>query len=435
MATLTRPTHSDTADDTIPSRRPGPIIVATDGTPSADAAFVAARLIHTRTGLPVQVLSVLDPFPLFVQPLGLPTPPPNPDVVRVQLQKDCVQRQLRATDGENSAWLVEVRLGRPAVDIALTAKRRHAELVITGMNRHGVIDRLLGNETPIHIAQLGDTPLLATVTGFERLPRQVIIATDLYSPALDRLQEDSAVRALLAEVESVYCMHVVPEMETWGPDNSYWDRAYGQAVHEAFAHLKESLQLPRDVHMEKITPTGDPARQILDFAAFAKVELIIAGRREATMLERRVAGGVAAKLLRGATCSVLLLPPVKIPAAVRRAPLLPGGTETVSEPRLWPNRLMDFTRRNSGRRASLEIDDIEIGAQTHVAAYPFLGVDYDHKNGRIEIMMGESGPSGRHLMHGIPRPGSLDILVGADGREQTLRIAYTGGQALLTFDG
>lgn len=435
MATVSRPTHSDTAEDTVPSRPPGPIIVATDGAPSADAAFVAARLIQNRTGLPVQVLSVLNPFPLFVQSPASPTPPPNPDVVRVRLHSDCVQRQLRNTDGDNSPWRVEVKLGQPAVEIARTAKRRHAELVITGMNRHGVIDRLLGNETPIHIAQLGDTPLLATVMGFERLPRQVVIATDLYSPALDRLREDSAARALLAEAESVYYLHVVPETETWGLDNSYWDRAYGQAIHEAFAHLRESLQLSPDVHMEMITPTGDPARQILDFAAFAKVELIIAGRREASMLERRLAGGVVAKLLRGATCSVLLLPPEKVPPVVRRAPLLPGRTETMSEPRFWPGRLMDFNRRNTGRHAALEIDDLEIGAQTQVSVYPFLGVDYDHKDGRIEIMMGESDTSARHLMHSIPGPKSFDILVGADGREQALRIAYTGGQALLTFDG
>ncbi len=322
MATLTRPTHfddppflpaADPADHPAPSVRSGPILVATDGAPSANAAFVAARLINDHTGQAVQVLSVLEPSPFFAHSPASSASTANPDVTRVQAQADSVRRQLTRTVGENSPWRVKVKIGRPAVVIARTAERRHAELVITGRNRHGVVDRILGNETPIHIAQLGDTPLLATMAGFDCLPRHVLIATDLHSPALERLQQDSAARSLLAEAESVYCIHVVPETESWGLDNSYWDKEYGQAVHEAFIHLTESLHLPPAVHMEMITPTGEPARQILDFAAFTRIDLIIVGRREASVLERRFAGGIAARLLRGATCPVLLLPPAKIP--------------------------------------------------------------------------------------------------------------------------
>jgi hypothetical protein len=233
----------------------------------------------------------------------------------------------------------------------------------------------------------------------------------------------------------VYCIHVVPEIETWGPDNSYWNRAYGQAVQDAFVRLKETLKLSPDVHLEMITPNGDAAREILDFAAFTKVELIVVGRREATMFERRVNGGIAAKLLRGASCSVLLLPPPKHPLGREGRPLLAGHTETLSSPHMWVGRLMDFNRRNKGRRASLEIDDLDIGAQTQLHDYPLLGVDYDARSRKIEIMLGEANASPRHLRHSIPSPDSVSILAGADGRETALRIGYAGGQALLTFDG
>jgi nucleotide-binding universal stress UspA family protein len=350
----------------------------------------------------------------------------------MRTRKDLVKQQLLRVEGDDSPWRVKVKIGRPAAEIAHTARRRHAELVITGLNQHGVIDRLLGNETPIHIAQLGDTPLLAASAGFVGMPKVVVIATDLFSPGIDRLGEDSAARVLLAEAKTVYCVHVVPETETWGLDNGYWNKAYGEAVNNALVHLKKELRLSPDVHVEMITPTGDPAREILDFAAFSKIDLIVVGRREATMFERRIGGGIAAKLLRGANCSVLLLPPGKARRGAR--PLSPGETETVTDPEQWPARLTTFNRRNVGRRASLEIDDLDVGAQLQLTGYPLLGVECDHRSGKLDLMLGDSRPSSRHMRHGIPLPESLSILVGADGRDRALRVGYARGYALLTFD-
>lgn len=441
MDTVTRSAPSAPAAENEPTRAPGPIIVATDGARSADAALVAARCIHERTGFTVQLLSVLEPMSPVVftamTPFGyspaMPAPALDTDNVRMHVQEDLVKQQLRRVEGEDSSWRVKIKLGRPAAEIAQTARRRHAELIITGMNQHGVVDRLLGNETPIHVAQLGDTPLLAASASFAGMPKHVVIATDLFSPAIDRLAEESTARVLLAGAKTVYFVHVVPEIETWGLDHGYWNERYGQAVNEAFAHLKEVLRLAPDVHVEMITPTGDPAREILDFAAFSKIDLIVVGRREASIFERRVGGGIAAKVLRGATCSVLLLPPSKAKRSAQPT-LAPGDTETVTDRQQWPTRLMNFNRRNVGRRASLEIDDFDFGAQLQLTGYPLLGVEYDHRSGKLDLMLGDARPSPRHLQHGIPSPESLSILVGADGRDSALSIAYPRGYALLTFD-
>ncbi len=434
MATITSAPASRRAPRTAdPGAKRGPILVATDGSTSSDVAFSAARLLEARTGLRVSVLSVLDRMPAILpSPDGI-APPPDPNIIRVELQADLVRRQLRQTAGENSDWSVEVKLGRPVSEIALAAKASNAELIVTGLNRHGVLERLLGNETPLNVVQLGDTPLLATAASFRELPRHVLIAVDLDSPGIDQLRNAPALRALFAEVQSVYFIHVVPDTETWGPDGAYWDHHYGEAVHHAFEYARQVLALPSRIPVRLITPNGEPARQILDFTAFAKIDLIVAGRRSAAALQRRLVGGIAGKLLRGATCSVLLLPQRETFADIDPATQNYGSTETLIDRERWVGRLAEFSRRNAGRRLALEVDDVHLGAQIQASAWPLAGVDYDHRDGCVEIMLGSIGGGTRRFTHNIPAATSIDILVAATGTDSALRIAYDGGQVVLTF--
>jgi nucleotide-binding universal stress UspA family protein len=58
---------------------------------------------------------------------------------------------------------------------------------------------------------------------------------------------------------------------------------------------------------------GEPAEEILLYAAAARTDLIVMGTQGRTGLERLLLGSVAEKVLRGARCSVLV---VKMPQAV-----------------------------------------------------------------------------------------------------------------------
>ena len=95
--------------------------------------------------------------------------------------------------------------------------------------------------------------------------------------------------------------------------------------------------------------------------------------------------------------------------------------------------LDDFSRRNFGRRGTLEVDDPEIGAQAQEFDYPFLGVTYDPHDGQVEVMVGELGNVGRHLTRGIGNVSTIDVLRNDRGRDVALRIAHGAGQTLLTF--
>ena len=99
----------------------------------------------------------------------------------------------------------------------------------------------------------------------------------------------------------------------------------------------------------------------------------------------------------------------------------------------WAEEFAAFTKRNAGRRASLEVDDPEFGAQAQEHDYPFLGVAYDHHDDRVEIMLGDFIGVQRHLTRGISGVKSVDRLIDGNGRDRILRIAHGDGQTILTL--
>jgi hypothetical protein len=147
-------------------------------------------------------------------------------------------------------------------------------------------------------------------------------------------------------------------------------------------------------------------------------------------------GGLATQLLRGSTCSVLVIPQPKAHRAAEfgvGAPTKSMQTLALTDRAKWSNQLAEFSIRNKGRPAALEIDDTQLGAQAQVTDFPFLGADYDRTDDRVAIMLGNPSGSTSHLTHSIAAPSSLDILEDGDGKALALRVGDEGGQALLTF--
>jgi hypothetical protein len=90
----------------------------------------------------------------------------------------------------------------------------------------------------------------------------------------------------------------------------------------------------------------------------------------------------------------------------------------------WVARLKEFTNRNAGRRTVMEEDAPAMGAQEMEHDFPLRGVSYDHRDGRIDIMLGDMASTDRHVTRTIDEPLSVDLLRGPDGRDQALRIRH-----------
>jgi len=91
------------------------------------------------------------------------------------------------------------------------------------------------------------------------------------------------------------------------PDEEEEDRDYWRQQLEQIRPLDASIRV-RHVLLE-----GEPAAEIVRYAQDMNMDLVVMGTHGRTGLERRLMGSVAEKVMRQATCSVLV---VKLPRGV-----------------------------------------------------------------------------------------------------------------------
>lgn len=405
------------------------LLVAVDGTETSSAALTAAKLIAEINDVDVRVVSV-------IEPLSIPMTTPHAlldfrtaDAARVRDLTNRVKSQVAEFESAIGAWTIESRLGSPAEEIVQSARDHSARMVIVGANHHALLDRIIGEETAAKIAQLGRISLLAAEPGLKRLPHRVAVAMDLDPSQLGDL---SPVLSLLGRTSTIACVHVQRPENFPGSDSPAFRRAYESAVTESFAVTRDALSRLNGARAELIRLTGDPAGELLRYADLAKTELIVLGLRRHFGLRRLLGGGVALKVLREARCSVLIVPETAVADAAARKK--DGITTTViDDSTLWSSELQNFTTRNAGRHASLEVDGRTVGAVVQLEDLPFIGADYDHRDGRVGIMLGDFSGSERHFARSIQSPDSISIMRNGDAKDEVLRVGYAEGQTLLRF--
>ncbi|MEP7381543.1 MAG: universal stress protein [Gemmatimonadota bacterium] len=404
----------------------GPILVATDGMASATAALSAAALLARSEETPVTVLTVLEPVPLVAADYGLLLPPADTDNARRAALRSRVEDQLAESVGPRPNWDVQVRDGDPSGVIGRTAREINARMIVIGIGHHDLLDRLFGGETALHTLRQSPVPVFAVAPGFAALPTRLAIALDFSQASIVAAQ---AALQLLPSASMIYLVHVAPRLELQPAAYQAWMSDYGTAVGPAFTRVQSQLTPPPGCVVETITLTGKPTRSLLAFAKSAHIDAIVTGSRGAGLLDRILVGSTATGLIRGASCSVLAVP---VPAASASQPIMGAVPDQIPETE-WAAALEAFTRRNAGRHASLEIDDMEIGAQSQQRDAHFLGAAFDHHDRRVELMMGEMDDPGQHLTRGIEDVRHVDLLKDGAGRDWVLRIAHGSGQTILTL--
>lgn len=141
---------------------------------------------------------------------------------------------------------------------------------------------------------------------------KILYATDFSS------YSNSAYFHAIAQAEShgagltVLFVHT-PEMSAPG---SGGDEDYSRAYWRN--QLEQIRPTNRDISVRHVFLEGDPADEIVRYARDARMDLIVMGTHGRTGLERLLMGSVAERVLRDATCSVLVVKlPRGLPATAR----------------------------------------------------------------------------------------------------------------------
>jgi nucleotide-binding universal stress UspA family protein len=293
------------------------ILVATDGETGAIGALRMARALEERHGLQVEVLSVYEPYQLYV--VGYPQVPGSAPAqfaaARTEALRAKVQAQLAGFGGEVAGWPLTLRVGRLAPTIARVSAEKKASLILLGLSRLDPLDRWFGRESLVRIAHLASAPVLAVAPDLAELPRQVVCAVDFSEFSL------RAARAAAQSVGPDARLHLVHA--TWEPaggGEAPVESApvalgdYVKSVEERLEELGSELERDGDVSTRVHVLTGDPARKILRLAEQIGADLIASGSHGAGFLGRLVMGSVSSRLAHGAGCSLLIAPPAEVPS-------------------------------------------------------------------------------------------------------------------------
>jgi universal stress protein E len=402
-----------------PSR--GPLLVASDATTASDSALRLAHTIAYRSSRSVIVLSVQTPAPMTSPEMQLAVPP-SMEADRREALRAHVQDQLFRT-GIDEDWPVLVVTGDPAATIVRIARENGVSLVIMGLGEHGLFDRLLGSETVIRVLRLGTVPVLAVAPGFEELPRRVLATTD-FTPSSIRAAEIAA--DVMSAEGTLTLAHVLSEDRdpaNWQSTNAGFNGTLGRAFDLAISRIGSSA------NVERCVLAGDPVRALTKLVNASQPDLIVAGSHGHGFLTRLRLGSVSQQLVRSAKCSVLVAPPEEGPSFLDEVPAATNRFAAYE----WSERLEEFTRRNLGRTATLEVIDPDIGAQIEQKGFPFIGASYDPRDGRVQIMVGELNGK-RHLTRAIGGVTAVQVLRDRGGRDMLLRVAHGRGQTLLTLE-
>jgi nucleotide-binding universal stress UspA family protein len=416
-------TSSDHAAPSLPGI--GPVIVALGGHDSS-GVLRAAHLFESTSVGGMLVVSVLES--LTSQYGGDATSVPS--LESEQERTDARRISLRKEIGDaprGAAWPIEVLEGDPPYLIATLARARRAPLIVMGIGRRRPIDRLLGFDAATRTVRRASCPVLA-VSATVTVPfHEAVVACDFSAASV------SAAGAVVPLMGSGSVLHLV---HVWDPRMVDDDRlealkkAYIDSLPAKFARLEELLAAPADVTVKHEIREGKVAERLLDFADAHHADVIVAGRHGLGAMERLFVGSVTTTLIHGTHCSVLIAPEPALAERDRILRLMTRTSESHASSE-WAPLLDGFTRRNRGRRTAVEIDDVSIGAQVLESGYPLQGAAYDHRDHRMELMLGDGAT--QHVTRIIAGVESIAFYADGQGRDAALMIAHGSGQTVLTF--
>jgi nucleotide-binding universal stress UspA family protein len=294
---------SSRTDQGAPVRPSGPILVAVgdDGGHVLRAAAALAPLFAEH----VHVFSAVEPLPMAVaanEPIVVPA---SFEEGRREARLEHLGARLAEVGKDGHCWQLDVEVGDPVTSLVRRARELDAALILIGIGHHRPIDRLAGGEMTLRVIRRASCPVLAVAGELEHRPHEVVVATDFSRQSLDAAR---AVLPLLADGAVLHVVHVWQPSVTGDPTVFVVEEEYAHSIAPRLARFIDDLHLPSGVTVFTAIREGRCAAQLLHYAEEHHADLIVAGRHGLSTFARFFVGSVTTALLRGSTCSVLVMP-------------------------------------------------------------------------------------------------------------------------------
>ncbi len=279
------------------------VLLATDGSPAANAATRVVGAIATRWPVTAHAITVVPPPSMAFDPIGASV------VVNAGLERELareVRQQLASASPAASVWHHETSVGSPATEIVRVANQRGCNLIVLGLRPHAFLDRMFRDETALSVMRQANVPVLAITPGLSRVPRRIAVAIDFSRASI------AAARAALNVLDdngSLILVYVEPPAEPQREESEGYATIYAQGVAAAFARLRQELATRTAATVEAVVLQGSVVPELLSFAERADVDVIAMGSQRHSIARRAFVGSVTTGLARAATRSLFVIPP------------------------------------------------------------------------------------------------------------------------------
>lgn len=279
------------------------IVAGVDGSRESIAALNTAAAIARLRRCSLHAVSVLP----HLARTGREQSPGSLEEIRLAMRSSELADLVRSLEPARD-WSSEVVVGRAGRELAAIADRRGAELVVLGRRRHGSMDRVLGNETPLQVMRMTSVPVLAVDAEIEK-PRTIVTAVD-FSPSSVRAAKVAIQLLRSAGSGTLYLVFVEPAADLIANEFRLAEEPrFPGDVTVWFRRFVDSLGSHPGVLVEPIVLGGQTVAAIREFAERVGADMIAAGSHSHGRFERFMLGSVSTGLVRNATCPVLVVPP------------------------------------------------------------------------------------------------------------------------------
>lgn len=288
----------------IPIRWPRSVLLATDGSPSADAAVRSARALERRTEAAVDIAAVYAPaipVPAVAGRSAIDRCATSDRNAIAAMLRD-VRWQLTHVLGEARYlrdWPLTLEVGDAGTAIVRAAVHRGADLTIIGIGADQPHSRHFGTHTAIAVVRNSASPVYAAVPGCEVPSRAIVLAVDgqLHPPTF---------RAAVA------CL--IPGGRLWiaaanspAPLQCDLDTIGTRALAMRICGRRWTARLD-EIEIMRVQMGGDIVHNVLQLARDTRAHLIAVPNYGDPGPIRAFLPNPADSLLLGARCSVLVVP-------------------------------------------------------------------------------------------------------------------------------
>ena len=284
----------------------GGILIATDGSRDSDGSVRVGLALARRDARPVTLLSVVEPLPVYEIDAIAAVDVEHLTAVTRESREVALDAQRLRTHPGIPDWPYRIDVGGRVDTIVVAAERNNASLIVLGLGEHGVAARLFRRETALRVIRSATVPVLAVPMYGWGVPHSAVAAIDFTRSSIDAAR---AALELLGGDGTLYLAHVTPRVPIPQGDPRSWDEVTSKGILPRLEAVAEQLDVPPGVKVDYVTLRGDPAHELMAFAAEFEVDLVAAGAHGRSALGRLVLGSVSSKLVRTAQCSVLVAPP------------------------------------------------------------------------------------------------------------------------------